>query len=149
MQANDRTQPKPGKSPIINIKKPQTFVLDNGMKILIVEDDAISKLLITIAVKPFSREIIKVSTGIEAIEICRKFPDIDLVMMDINMPEMGGYEATNEIRKFNKNIVIIAQTANGMQSDHDNAIKAGCNDYISKPINISTLSKLICKNFKK
>ena len=120
-----------------------------NLKVLIVEDDAISKLLITIAVKPFSREIIKVSTGIEAIEICRKFPDIDLVMMDINMPEMGGYEATNEIRKFNKNIVIIAQTANGMQSDHDNAIKAGCNDYISKPINISTLSKLICKNFKK
>ena len=120
-----------------------------NLKVLIVEDDAISKLLITIAVKPYSREIIKVSTGVEAIEICRKIPDIDLVMMDINMPEMGGYEATNEIRKFNKNIVIIAQTANGMQSDHDNAIKAGCNDYISKPINISTLSKLICKNFKK
>jgi len=65
------------------------------------------------------------------------------------MPEMGGYEATKEIRKFNKDLVIIAQTANGMQSDHDKAIAAGFTDYISKPINISTLSKLICKHFKK
>ncbi len=119
------------------------------LKVLIVEDDAISKLLITIAVKPFSKETLKVSTGYDAIETCRNHPDIDLVMMDINMPEMGGYEATKEIRKFNKDLVIIAQTANGMQSDHDKAIAAGFTDYISKPINISTLSKLICKHFKK
>lgn len=121
----------------------------NDLKVLIVEDDPISKLLITIALKPFSKKIIKVSTGIEAIEYCRKNPDIDLVMMDINMPEMGGYEATNEIRKFNKDLVIIAQTANGLQNDHDKAIEAGCTDYISKPINIASLSKLICKYFKK
>ena len=119
------------------------------LKVLIVEDDAISKLLITIAVKPFSKEIIKVSTGYEAIEACRNNPDIDLVMMDINMPEMGGYEATKQIRKFNKDLVIIAQTANGMQSDHDKALDAGCTDYISKPINITTLSRLIQKYFKK
>ncbi|MBF2707693.1 PAS domain S-box protein [Flavobacterium soyangense] len=119
------------------------------LKVLIVEDDAISKLLITIAVKPYSKEIIKVSTGIEAIEACRNNPDIDLVMMDINMPEMGGYEATNLIREFNKDLVIIAQTANGMQSDRDNAIAAGCTDYISKPINITSLGELIQKYFKK
>jgi len=121
----------------------------NNLKVLIVEDDAISKLLITIAVKPFSNAILKVSTGYEAVEACRNNPDIDLVMMDINMPEMGGYEATKQIRKFNKNLVIIAQTANGMQSDHDKAIAAGCTDYISKPVNITSLSKLICKYFKK
>jgi hypothetical protein len=118
------------------------------LTILIVEDDAISKLLITIAVKPYSKEIIKVSTGFEAIEACRNNPDIDLVMMDINMPEMGGYEATKQIRKFNKDLVIIAQTANGMQSDRDDAIAAGCTDYISKPINITTLGGLIQKYFK-
>jgi PAS domain S-box-containing protein len=120
-----------------------------NLKVLIVEDDAISKLLITIAVKTISKEIIKVSTGFEAIEACINNPDIDLVLMDINMPEMDGYEATKKIRKFNKNLVIIAQTANGMQSDHDQAIAAGCTDYISKPINISTLSKLIQKYFRK
>lgn len=118
------------------------------LKVLIVEDDAISKLLITIAVKPYSKEIIKVSNGNEAIEICRNNPDIDLVMMDINMPEMGGYEATQHIRKFNKDLIIIAQTANGMQSDRDDAIAAGCTDYISKPININSLSDLIHKYFK-
>lgn len=119
------------------------------LKILIVEDDAISKLLITIAVKPYSKEILKVSTGIEAIEACRNNPDIDLVMMDINMPEMGGYEATKQIREFNKDLVIIAQTANGMQSDRDNAIAAGCTDYISKPVNITSLGQLIQKYFRK
>nr|WP_315150535.1 PAS domain S-box protein [uncultured Flavobacterium sp.] len=118
------------------------------LKVLIVEDDAISKLLITIAVKPYSKEIMKVSNGYEAIEACRNNPDIDLVMMDINMPEMGGYEATQHIRKFNKDLIIIAQTANGMQSDRDNALAAGCTDYISKPININSLSDLINKYYK-
>ncbi len=118
------------------------------LKVLIVEDDEISKLLITIAVKTFSKEILKVSNGIDAIEACRNNPDIDLVMMDINMPEMGGYEATQQIRKFNQDVVIIAQTANGMQSDRDNAIAAGCTDYISKPVNIASLSELIQKYFK-
>ena len=119
------------------------------LKILIVEDDAISKLLITIAVKPFSKEILKVSTSFEAIAACQTNPDIDLVMMDINMPEMSGYEATKKIREFNKDLVIIAQTANGMQSDRDEAIAAGCTDYISKPVNIASLSALIHKYFKK
>ena len=119
------------------------------LKVLIVEDDAISKLLVTIAVKPFSKEILKVSTGLEAIEACRNNPDIDLVMMDINMPEMGGYEATKQIREFNKDLIIIAQTANGMQSDRDDAILAGCSDYISKPVNIASLTELIQKYFKK
>jgi len=62
---------------------------------------------------------------------------------------MGGYEATKKIRKFNKDLVIIAQTANGMQSDHDKALSMGCTDYISKPVNITSLSKLIQKYFKK
>ena len=117
------------------------------LKVLIVEDDAISKLLITIAVKPYTKEILKVSTGYEAIETCRNNPDIDLVMMDINMPEMGGYEATKQIREFNKDLIIIAQTANGMQSDRDNALSAGCTDYISKPVDINSLAMLIQKYF--
>jgi PAS domain S-box-containing protein len=120
-----------------------------NLKILIVEDDPISKLLITIAVKPYSKEILKVSTGIEAIETCLNNPDIDLVMMDINMPEMGGHEATQKIRMFNKELIIIAQTANGMQSDRDDAIAVGCTDYISKPVNIAALNELIQKYFKK
>ena len=132
---------------IVEEKKTENEIKD--LKVLIVEDDPISKLLITIAVKPYSREILKVSTGLEAIEACSNNPDINLVMMDINMPEMGGYEATKKIRQFNKDLVIIAQTANGMQSDRDEAMAAGCTDYISKPVNIGALSELIQRYFKK
>ena len=120
-----------------------------GLKVLIVEDDPISKLLLTFVVKSFSKEILKVSSGIEAIEACLGNPDIDLVMMDVNMPEMGGYEATRQIREFNKDLVIIAQTANALQSDRNDAIQAGCTDYISKPINITDFKALMQKYFKK
>ncbi|TRX16306.1 PAS domain S-box protein [Flavobacterium franklandianum] len=138
---------------IIAVEKEVSVVKESksikNLKVLIVEDDAISKLLIIIAVKPYSKEILKVNNGLEAIEACRNNPDIDLVMMDINMPEMGGYEATKNIRKFNKDLIIIAQTANGMKSDRDNAIAAGCTDYISKPIDITSLGNLIQKYFSK
>ena len=97
----------------------------------------------------FGKEIIKASTGVEAIEACKNNPDIDLVMMDIRMPDMGGYEATRQIRKFNKEVVIIAQTAYGLSGDCEKAIEAGCNDYISKPINKAELLLLIQKYFGK
>ena len=118
-----------------------------NLKTLIVEDDKISNLLISKTVKIFSKEVLNANTGIEAIIICRNNPDIDLVMMDINMPEMNGYEATRQIRQFNKNVIIIAQTAHGMASDREEALASGCTDYISKPINISLLSGLIQKYF--
>jgi CheY-like chemotaxis protein len=63
--------------------------------------------------------------------------------MDIQMPEMGGYEATRRIREFNKEVIIIAQTAFGLSGDREKAIEAGCNDYISKPISIAELLGLI------
>lgn len=127
-------------------KEPENQV--KNLKILIVEDDAISKLLIMKAVTKFSSEVLAVSTGRKAVEACRNNPDIDLIMMDINMPVMNGYEATEQIRKFNKNVIIIAQTANAFAGDKNNAIEAGCNDYISKPINRDLLSNLIRKYFE-
>lgn len=147
LNAGNKSEEKIGVKKVASVVKFKNTIKD--LKVLIVEDDAISKLLITIAVKPYSKEILKVSSGIEAIEACRKNPDIDLVMMDINMPKMDGYEATKLIREFKKDLIIIAQTANGMQSDRDDAIAAGCTDYISKPIDITSLSKLIQKYFKK
>ncbi len=147
LNSENKLEEKNGVEKAVSVVKDGNTIKD--LKVLIVEDDAISKLLITIAVKPYSKEILKVSTGIEAIEACRNNPDIDLVMMDINMPKMGGYEATKLIREFNKELVIIAQTANGMQSDRDDAIAAGCTDYISKPINITSLGDLIQKYFDK
>jgi len=119
------------------------------LKILIAEDDEVSGMLIDITVKKFGKEILKVRTGVEAVEACRDSPDIDLILMDIRMPEMGGYEAAKQIRKFNKVVVIIAQTAYGLSGDREKSIEAGCNDYISKPINKDELLSLIQKYFGK
>jgi CheY-like chemotaxis protein len=69
--------------------------------------------------------------------------------MDILMPAMNGYEATRKIRQFNKDVVIIAQTAFGLSGDREKAIEAGCNDYISKPIKKAELLSLLQKYFKK
>ena len=121
----------------------------NALKILIVEDDDGSALLISIAVKIFCRELIKARTGIEAVEACRKHPDIDLILMDIKMPEMDGYEATRQIREFNKEVVIIAQTAYALTGDKEKALAAGCNSYISKPIQKSRLMILMQQYFLK
>ena len=101
------------------------------------------------SVKKFGNEILKVRTGVEAVEICRDHADIDLVLMDIQMPEMGGYEATRKIRQFNKNVIIIAQTAYALAGDREKALEAGCNDYISKPLNKAVLLSLIQANFGK
>jgi PAS domain S-box-containing protein len=119
------------------------------LKILIAEDDQISEMLINIDVKNFSKEILKASNGFEAVELCRNNPDTDLILMDIQMPVMDGHEATRQIRQFNKDVVIIAQTAFGLSGDKEKAIEAGCNGYISKPINKEELLVLIQKYFKK
>lgn len=119
------------------------------LNLLIVEDDDVSSELLKIILKDNFRKIIFAEDGIEAIEICKNRPEIDLVLMDINMPKMNGYDATKEIRKFNKDLIIIAQTAYGLSGDKEKAIEAGCNDYISKPINKDKLLVLIQKYFKK
>jgi signal transduction histidine kinase/CheY-like chemotaxis protein len=119
-----------------------------GLKILIAEDDEASELLLTLGVKKISREILKAKTGAEAVKIARKNSDLDLILMDIQMPELNGYDAAREIRTFNRNVVIIAQTAYGLTSDREKAIDAGCDDYISKPVRNDDLHALIHKYFK-
>jgi PAS domain S-box-containing protein len=119
------------------------------LKILIAEDDLVSEMLITIDVEDFSKEILNAKNGFEAVEVCRNNPDTDLILMDIQMPVLNGHEATRQIRQFNKEVVIIAQTAFGLSGDREKAIEAGCNDYIKKPINKAELLSLIQKYFKK
>jgi CheY-like chemotaxis protein len=119
-----------------------------NLKILIAEDEETSDLLITTMLKKNNHEILHVKTGIDAIEACHKNPDIDLILMDIRMPGMGGYEATRQIRQFNKEVIIIAKTAYGLSGDRQKAIEAGCNEYLSKPIDKDELVRLIQKYFK-
>jgi FOG: CheY-like receiver len=96
-----------------------------------------------------SKEVLHAITGIRAVEACRNNPDLDLVLMDIRMPQMDGNEATRQIRQFNKDVIIIAQTAYAFSGDNEKAIEAGCNDYISKPINNTLLFELIKKHINK
>ena len=117
------------------------------LKILIAEDDEVSEMLIDLNVKTYGKVLLKVKTGVEAVKACRDNPDIDLILMDIRMPELDGYKATQQIREFNKEVVIIAQTAYGLSGDREKSIESGCNDYITKPIAEAELRALIQKYF--
>ena len=119
-----------------------------NLKILIAEDDEQSALLMGIAVKNFGDNITTVNTGLAAVQNCRNNPDIDLVLMDIKMPGMDGYEAVRQIRQFNSRVLIIAQTAYALAGDREKAISAGCDDYIAKPIKKDELLELLRKYFK-
>lgn len=117
------------------------------LKILIAEDDKISALFVAKAVKLFTKAVLNAKTGVEVVETCRNNPDIDLILMDINMPVMDGFEAARQIRQFNPNVIIIAQTAYALTGYKEKAMESGCNDYISKPINKDELMTLIQKYF--
>ncbi|NVO11639.1 MAG: response regulator [Bacteroidales bacterium] len=122
----------------------------NNVKILIVEDDNISAIFLkeSLEVLVLNAEIINVRTGEEAIATCKTIPDIDIILMDIKLPGIGGYEATQRIREFNQKVLIIAQTAFALLGDKEKAIDAGCDDYISKPINPEILLQIINKHLK-
>ncbi|MBN2635428.1 MAG: PAS domain S-box protein [Prolixibacteraceae bacterium] len=123
--------------------------LDKSLKILVAEDDEVSRLHLEIILKNMAREIIFVNTGVKAIEAIKNQTDFNLVLMDVRMPEMDGFEATRKIREFNKEIVIIAQTAFALEGDREKAISAGCSDYISKPFLKKDLIQLIQDNISK
>jgi len=114
-------------------------------KILLVDDDMRNLFALSKVLKERGMEIIKAENGINAIEMLELHPEIDLVLMDIMMPEMDGYEAMKRIRsqvKF-KNLPIIALTAKAMKDDKQKCIDAGANDYITKPVDVERLLSLI------
>lgn len=113
--------------------------------ILIAEDDEISFFYLENILQNEEIMLIHAKNGLEAVNFLKLNPDISLILMDIKMPEMSGLEATLEIRKFNKSIPIIAQTAFSILGDKENILNSGCNDYIAKPINKIELIKLIKK----
>ena len=115
------------------------------LKMLIVENEESADKLLSIILKDVNSECLHARNGAEAVIICRQNPDINVILMDIKMPVMNGYEATKQIREFNSDIIIIAQTAHALVGDREKAIAAGCDEYITKPINIETLIELINK----
>ncbi|RLD61326.1 MAG: hypothetical protein DRI95_14350 [Bacteroidetes bacterium] len=102
--------------------------------VLVVEDEDINFLLIEEILSNKNVQLLHAKTGAEAIKYCENKAEIRLVLMDIKLPDMNGYEVTKEIRTFRKDLPIIAQTAYALYGDREKSIDAGCNDYIAKPI---------------
>ena len=130
-----------------DIYNPEKVELKKLSCVLVAEDDELSSQFLETLLRKIAITVLKATTGTKTVEICRKNPDIDVILMDIKMSEMDGYEATREIRLFNKEVIIIAQTAYGLTGDKRQAIESGCNDYVSKPVNRGELLTLLGKYF--
>ena len=110
--------------------------------VLIAEDTDVNYFLLTAVLKDTKANLVRVKDGQEALDFVKN-NEVDLILMDINMPRMNGYEATQKIKAIRKDIPIIVQTAMHFDDESDEAFKAGADDYISKPIDLKTFMKKI------
>jgi PAS domain S-box-containing protein len=129
----------------IERSKPKSEYNWHNKCFLIAEDDKFSFKLLEGFLKKTNAEIVHAEDGIQAVDICRDNSRINLVLMDVQMPEMNGLEATKIIKQFRKTLPIIAQTANAIAEERQKCFEAGFDDFITKPINISELLSKIDK----
>jgi signal transduction histidine kinase/CheY-like chemotaxis protein len=113
--------------------------------ILVVEDDEVNYKFLEALLHNTDAQIIHADNGYQAIDLCKSINKIDLILMDLKLPDISGFEATLRIRKLNKDIPVIAQTALVLKDEKEKCLKAGCNDIITKPIEIEKLLSLINK----
>jgi len=116
--------------------------------ILIVEDTPSNYYLIENYLRSTKVNLIWAKSGKEALDIFQKSNKFDLILMDIQLPGINGYEATKLIKAYNKNIPVIAQTAYALAGEREYSLQEGCDDYLSKPIKKETLLELLVKYFK-
>ena len=116
-----------------------------GKTVLIAEDITSNYNFLRLLLKRSKIEIIWVENGKDAVDEVDSNPKIDLLLLDINLPIMNGYEAAAAIKKIRPELPIIAQTAYALEGDKEKSIMAGCDDYIPKPIVISALLKKMDK----
>lgn len=102
--------------------------------VLVVEDIELNYLYIRELIHPTGAMILRAENGRIAVELCKNNPNIDIVLMDLLMPVMNGYEATKQIKAMRSDLPVIAQTAYAMADDRRKAMEAGCDDFIAKPI---------------
>jgi CheY-like chemotaxis protein len=116
-----------------------------GRKVLIVDDDVRNIFALTSALEAYEMKVLRAENGRAGIEALNKNPDVDLVLMDIMMPEMDGYETVRAIRRIERFEVlpIIALTARAMKVDRDKCIEAGASDYIAKPLDVDQLLSML------
>ncbi|HCE54083.1 MAG TPA: hypothetical protein DER05_03385 [Lutibacter sp.] len=134
---------------IENEKIKEKVVNEKKHTILITEDEDVNYMVLEILLEDklkFPCIIIHAKDGLEAVELCKSNPEIELVLMDIKMPKMDGREATRIIKEFRPNLPIIAQTAYSSPEEKEKAFLAGCDDFLSKPINKEDLDSKL-KNY--
>ncbi len=112
---------------------PHAKEVQDAISILVADDDPISFTYLEILLKREGFLVYRASNGIEAVEMYKKHPYVDAILMDIKMPEMNGLDATRNIRKLNAQVPIIAQTAFAFVEDRENTLQAGCTDFLTKP----------------
>ena len=116
-----------------------------GKTILIAEDEIVNYMFLEVLFEETGAILTHASDGRQAIDAVKANPDINVVLMDIKMPNINGLEATKQIKAIRPQLPVIAQTAYAMQDDEYKALQAGCNDYISKPIDANKLISLMKK----
>jgi CheY-like chemotaxis protein len=119
-----------------------------GRKILIVEDDLSSRLYLNKILEKARVIIMNAGDGQEAVDVALNNSDIDIILMDIQLPVMDGYSALSKIREVKKDMVIIAQTAYGLLGDKEKILNSGFNDYVIKPILSQNLIDKLIANLK-
>jgi signal transduction histidine kinase/ActR/RegA family two-component response regulator len=129
----------------IKIKKTESIKDIDELTILVAEDDEINYLYIKEIFRGTGAGLIRAINGKEAVEICLNNNNIGIVLIDIKMPVMNGYEAIKQIRKFRPELPIIAQTAFALSNEMLKAFNSGCNDYISKPFKKEQLLAMVSK----
>jgi len=117
----------------------------DGRRILVVEDDVRNVFALSSLLEPKGAQVLIARNGRQALTLLDENPNVDLVLMDIMMPEMDGIEATRQIRKQARfdSLPIIALTAKAMSDDQEKCLQAGANDYIAKPLDVDMLLSLL------
>jgi len=121
---------------------------NHNPNILIAEDVESNFLYLKAVLSKLNAKIFWAKNGIEAVDICDRENTIDLVLMDLQMPEMNGYAATKILKDKYPQLTIIAQTAFAMSDDREKALDAGCDDYLAKPIKSKDLLSMVGKYLK-
>jgi CheY-like chemotaxis protein len=117
--------------------------------VLVAEDDETNSAYMEVVLKKAGCNTVRAENGREAVDICRKNPDISLVLMDIKMPVFSGLDATREIRKFRPVLPIVATSSFAQPGDEFHIMSAGCTEYFPKPVKPETLYRLVLKYIRK
>jgi CheY-like chemotaxis protein len=120
----------------------------DGQRILIAEDEEDNYELVKIFLRKLNIQLIHAWDGEQALALCQQNPDLALILMDIRMPIMDGYETTRRIRETDKNIPIIALTAHALEEERRLCLEAGCNDFLRKPVSREQLSAILAQYLK-